>query len=107
MKKNVYLAISILGVILPLTQFVPWTNAHGFDLGLMISEMFANHIASGIAIDALLAALAIVLFIIFDMKQSRVKLWWIPVIGIFVSGISFALPFYLFLRERSTHIEQE
>lgn len=93
--------LAILGVILPYTQFVPWSNANGFNLSLMISQMFVNQIASGIAIDALLAALVIVVFILFDTKQIKVKYWWLSIIGIFVSGISFALPFYLYLRERS------
>lgn len=101
MKKYIYLLIAILGVILPYTQFVPWSNENGFDLGLMVSLMFANQIASGIALDALVAGLAILLFIIFDKKETRVKYWWVSVVGIFLSGIAFALPFYLFLREIS------
>lgn len=101
MKKIIYLLLAILGIILPFTQFVPWSNANGFNIGLMISHAFANQIAAGIAIDAVLAALAIILFIVFDSKEKKVKYWWVPIAGIFVSGISFALPFYLYLRERS------
>lgn len=101
MKKNLYLALAVLGIILPYTQFVPWSNANGFDIGLMVSLMFANQIAAGVAIDALLVALSIVVLIIFDTREIRVKYWWIPIIGIFMAGISFALPFYLYLRELS------
>lgn len=101
MKKNLYLVLAILGIILPYTQFVPWSNANGFNIALIGSLMFANQIAAGVAIDALIAALAIVLFIVFDKKETKVKYWWAPIVGIFLAGISFALPFYLFLREKA------
>ncbi len=99
MKKNIYLILSILGIILPYTQFVPWTNANGLNLKLLLSEMFANQIATGIAIDALFTGLVIIIFILFDRKIAKVKFFWIPIVGIFLSGIAFALPFYLYLRE--------
>lgn len=101
MKKNFYLVLAILGVILPYTQFVTWTNTYGFNISLMLSEMFANQIATGIAIDALLAGLVIVAFIIFERSEIKVKHLWLPVVGIFLSGISFAFPMYLYLRERA------
>lgn len=101
MKKNIYLALALAGIILPYTQFVPWSNANGFNLRLMIGEMFVNQIASGIAIDALLTALVILVFIAFDRKSVRVSYLWLPIAGMFLSGISFALPMYLYLRERA------
>lgn len=84
---------------MPYTQFVPWTNANGLNLKLLLSEMFANQIATGIAIDALFTGLVIIIFILFDRKIAKVKFFWIPIVGIFLSGIAFALPFYLYLRE--------
>ncbi len=90
MKKNLYLALAILGVVVPYTQFVPWSMQNGFNLKLMVSQMFANQIASGIAFDALLTGVAIVLFMVFDRKKVAVKYVWIPIVGIFLSGISFA-----------------
>lgn len=101
MKKNIYLGLAILGIVLPYTQFVPWSNANGFNLQLMGKLMFANQIASGIAIDALLTAVVIVTFIIFDSRQVKVKHLWLPIVGIFFSGISFALPMYLYLRTKA------
>lgn len=101
MKKNVYLILAVFGVLLPYTQFVPWTNTHGFNISLMLAEMFANQIATGIAIDALLTAVGIIVFILFERREIRVKHLWLPIVGIFLSGISFAFPIYLYLRERT------
>ncbi len=105
MKKNIYLVLMILGIILPYTQFVPWSNVHGFNLSLMINQMFANQIAAGIAIDALLAAVVIVFLILFENDRVKVKHLWLPILGIFISGISLALPLYLYMRERALEIK--
>ena len=99
--KYTYLSLSIIGIIVPFTQFVPWSLMYGFDMNLLVSSMFANYIASGISLDALIAAVAIILFILYDRTQTRTSYWWIAIVGIFLSGISFALPFYLYLRERA------
>lgn len=99
MRKKVYLILTILGVILPMSQFAQWSMVNGFDLKLMGAAMFANQIASGIALDALITAVVIVVFIIFDRKDVKVQHLWLPIVGIFFSGISFALPMYLYLRE--------
>lgn len=89
----------IIGIILPYTQFVPWSMANGMDLAKMGAEMFANQIAAGIAIDALTAAVILFIFIWLDQKRKPVKYFYLPILGTFVFGLAFALPFYLFLRE--------
>lgn len=99
MKKNIYLFLALLGIVLPYSQYVPWTVANGFDFGLMVQQMFVNQIAKGIAFDALLVSLVIIIFIIFDNKRRGVKNVWISVAGIFIFGVAFALPMYLYLKE--------
>ena len=36
--KLFYLAMSVLGLLLPFTQFVPWLFEFGLDLPLLLSE---------------------------------------------------------------------
>jgi hypothetical protein len=99
MNKKIYLGLMIIGVILPYTQFVPWSMANGMDLGLMAKEMFANQIAAGIAIDALTAAVILMVFMALEQKRRPIKLWYLPVLGVFIFGLAFALPCYLYLLE--------
>ncbi|MGB0757396.1 MAG: DUF2834 domain-containing protein [Patescibacteria group bacterium] len=101
MKKSLYLILAILGTIIPYTQFVPFTNKYGFDVPLMLDQMFATTISTGIAYDALFTALVLIIFILIEQKKNPVRLFWIPIVGIFAIGLSFAFPFYLYLRERS------
>lgn len=101
MYKNIYLALALLGIIIPYSQFVPWTMANGLNFGLMFEEMFVNQISRGITFDALLVAVVIIAFVFIENKKRSVKNLWLPIIGIFLFGVSFALPMYLYLREKS------
>lgn len=100
MNKKIYLLLAIIGIILPYTQFVPWTMENGFDLAMMMDLMFVNKIAAGIAIDALTAAFVLLVFMALESKRKPVKYWYIPVVGVFVFGLAFAMPAYLYLREK-------
>lgn len=99
MKKNMYLALSIIGAILPFSQFVAFTNQYGFNLNIMFTNIFANKMAMGIALDAMWAAVILIVFILSEYKQIKIKYVWLPIVGIFIIGLSFAFPFYLYLRE--------
>jgi hypothetical protein len=101
MIKKLYLILSIIGIILPYSQFAAFTNKYGWDLKFMFSNIFANQMSSGIALDAMWAAVVLIIFILIDRKKIKVKYFWLPIVGIFVIGIAFAFPFYLYLRELS------
>jgi hypothetical protein len=99
MKRIIFALLAFVGIVGPYTQFVPWSMVNGFNVAQMISLAGANQISAGIAIDAVLAAIAFVVYILLEQKTRKVKYFWLPIIGIFVSGIAFAIPFYFFLRE--------
>ncbi len=99
MKKHLYLILSIIGIILPYSQFVLFTNQYGFDFNLMIQQIFINRMSSGIALDAMWAAVILIFFIFNENKNIKIKHLWLPIVGIFLIGLSFAFPFYLYLRE--------
>ncbi len=107
MKKNLYLAFAIIGAILPSTQFIPWGIANGMDIAKMINEMFANKIAAGVAIDAVTAAAFLAVYIYLEQKKLKTKHIWAPIAGIFIFGLAFALPFYLYLREISSQASDQ
>lgn len=102
MMKYFYFALAMLGIILPYSQFVPWTMINGMDLAKMGQAMFVNQIAGGIALDALTAAVILIIYILFQQKKNPVKYFWVPIVGVFVFGLAFALPIYFYLKELSS-----
>ena len=94
-----YLALSIIG-LLPWVYFYAWFQANGWNLGPMIDAWHVNDATTGLVYDLTIAAIALTVFIIAECLARRDYLGLIAVPGIYMIGVSFGLPFYLFLRSR-------
>ncbi len=97
--KHIYLALTVLGLILPYTQFVPWLMEHGLNLRLLVSEVTASRIAGFAWLDVIVSALVLLVFMGTDGRKKGIRYLWLPVIGTFLVGVSFGLPLFLYLRE--------
>lgn len=97
--RYIYLVIAILGVVLPLSQFVPASLSGQFTMGRLFADITANRNVAGLTLDLSVAALAGIVFMIAEAIRMQIRLVWIPIIGTFLIGFSFGLPFFLFLRE--------
>jgi hypothetical protein len=102
--KHLYLALCIVGAIVPYSQFIPWIAAHGFDLRLLVEQLFANRISAFFAVDVILSAIVLVVFASTDGRRLGIKHWWLPVLATLLVGVSFGLPLFLYMRE--AHLER-
>ena len=98
-RRYVYLICCVLGLILPYSQFVPWIFEHGLNLTLFFRELFANRISAFFAMDVILSAIVLILFIQTEGKRLQVRRLWLPTLGTLVVGVSFGFPLFLFLRQ--------
>ena len=101
--KLFYLAMSVLGLLLPFTQFVPWLFEFGLDLPLLLSEASATPISAFAWLDVLVTAMVVIGFIIGDSLRRGLSVLWLPILGTLLVGPSFGLPLYLYLREAVRH----
>jgi hypothetical protein len=99
MKKNVYLILCVLGVVLPYWQFLPWVAANGLNPRLFFQQLFANRIGAFFGMDVLVSALAVLVFVRFENSRLRIPGRWLPLIAVLTVGVSLALPLFLYLRE--------
>ena len=97
--KLFYLAMTVLGLLLPFTQFVPWLFEFGLDLPLLLSEASATPISAFAWLDVVVTAVVVIGFIIDDCLRRSVSVLWLPILGTLLVGPSFGLPLYLYLRE--------
>jgi len=102
--KKLYLFLSVLGTILPFYIFVPWFMNEGLNLRLLLNLLLINPISQFFAMDFIISWIVFSIFIIVDSQKSKIQFWWIPLIGNCCVGLSFALPFYLFLKESNSKI---
>lgn len=98
--KYIYLLFALLGLTLPYTQLVPFMQSHGMDMLLLFEMGFANNATTFFMIDLLLVGTVASIFIISDGRRNSIKFRWFAVAGVFLVGICFGLPLYLYLKER-------
>jgi hypothetical protein len=98
MPPTLYLLFAIAGAALPLFQFLPWIAEHGLDLPLFFSELFANRISSFFALDVIVSAVVLIVWIL----HSRTRHGWMAIVGTLLIGVSFGLPLHLYLRHKFT-----
>jgi Protein of unknown function DUF2834 len=97
--RHVYLILSVLGFVIPYSQFVPWVFEHGLNFGLFFRELFANRISAFFAVDVIVSAIVLIWFIQSEGKRLRLRLLWLPTVGTLIVGVSFGFPLFLFLRQ--------
>ena len=98
--RHLYLVFAVLGLILPYWQFVPWVvEHHGVNMAIFLRELFANRISAFFAMDVVVAAVVLILFIQAEGKRLGMRLLWLPTLGTLLVGVSFGLPVFLYLRQ--------
>jgi len=98
-RKTAYLVLSILGIVLPYSQFVPWVMENGLHVGLLFRQLFANRAGGFFGMDVLVSAVALIFFIRRESRRLHVRHAWLPIMGVCVVGVSLGLPLFLCLRE--------
>ena len=97
--KTLYLLLCIAGAVVPYAAFVPWLLAHGLDIPLFVEELFANRISAFFALDVMVSALVLFVFVVTEGKRRGVRHLWAPVAATLAVGVSLGLPLFLYLRE--------
>ncbi|MGB3587335.1 MAG: DUF2834 domain-containing protein [Tunicatimonas sp.] len=98
----VYLAMAIIGAVLPYYQLFQFIAENGWGLMEYIEQLFINDASSMVAIDLLISCVVFWIFLYFEGHRLQIpKLWIYVVIHIFI-GLSAALPLFLYARERKS-----
>jgi len=100
-----YLVAAILGAVLPLSQFVPFLAAHGFDLSLFFKQLFQNNVSAFFGLDVIVSSLVLWLFVFWEGRRRSMNNLWLYVVCNLAVGVSLALPLFLFFRERKLNAE--
>ena len=99
--RIVFLALAVWGAIHPMSYFIAWFNANGYDLMAMVDAWHANAATSGLVWDLTIAAVALTLWAIVESIRTRRWIGLLAIPATFMIGVSCGLPLYLFLRKPS------
>jgi hypothetical protein len=108
-RITVYSVLAALGLALPYSLLVPWIVQHGADFSAAADELAGSRIGAFFALNAAVAAVALVAYVLLDRDRRRVRHAGFAVVCTLVAGIGFGLPLYLALREasRSGYMDDE
>lgn len=89
--KPGYAILAILGLNVPYYFFVRFLRENGFDISLLIDQLFATNISTFFAVDVMVSALGIPVTVVTEGSENRIPHLWIPAIGTPGAGPSFRL----------------
>lgn len=98
--RNFYLAMAVVGTVVPWWFFGSFFTLNGFDIPLFLHSLFANGAAGGFSADVLITIVVFWVWSWRDAAGNGVARWWLVLPASFFVGLSLALPLYLSLRER-------
>jgi hypothetical protein len=98
--RHCYLALCVLGTILPYSQLVPWIATHGLDFPLLFQELFSTRVSAFFALDVIVSAIVLVIFVLSEGRRLDVSALWLPVAATLLIGVSLGFPLFLYMRQR-------
>ena len=103
MKKNFYLFLTFLGVLLPYYFIFKYYGANSASSTLpSILQLFKTDMSAAINMDLLVSVCAAWTFMFFEGRRIKMKNWWLFLPATLI-GLSFALPLFFYFREK--HLE--
>ncbi|TMP41482.1 hypothetical protein CWB96_18720 [Pseudoalteromonas citrea] len=103
----IYLILAVVGIVFPYAALIPWLVTYGFDISLIMKDVTVNGLSTFAWLDVLVTGVALLVFMVTDSLRNKIRYWWVSAVGLFIIGVSFALPFYLYLRERQRIVLSE
>jgi hypothetical protein len=98
--RYLYLALCVLGMVVPYAQFIPWLLQNGLHVGLFVRELFATRVGAFFGLDVVVSAVVLFVFICAERKTVAIRHAWLPIIATLVVGVSLGLPLFLYMRQR-------
>ncbi len=100
MIQYLYLILCVLGTVLPCSQLFPFLAQHGFNVPLLIEQLFANRISGFFGLDVIASSVVLWIFVLTEGRRQQMKHLWIYIVCNLAVGVSLGLPLFLYMRER-------
>ena len=99
-RSKAYLALAVLGAIVPFAIFGLFVADKGFDLVQLGDEIVSSAAALMVLGDLVVSSLVFWFWMSREAPRAGMRSWWPFVLANLFVGLSFALPLFLYFRER-------
>jgi hypothetical protein len=100
-REKSLLLLAVVGFIVPNVMIAVFIAEHGVDLSLYFDGWFRTLPSSQLVVDLVIAFFALVVWAAWDGPRTGVDNWWVVIPASLLVGVCFALPLYLYMRERA------
>ncbi len=97
--KTLYLALCVLGTLLPYMQIVPFLRDHGLDVDLFFTQLFSTRVGGFFGMDVIVSSAVLWVFVFVDGRRLQMRHLWAPILASLAVGVSLGLPLFLYMRE--------
>ena len=97
--KHLFLVLALLGLVLPYSQLVPYLLESRQDAASLFLAPFSSRAMAVYGFDLGVSAVVFLIWVVAELRRGSVRLGWLPLVALFVVGLSLALPLFLYLRE--------
>src|SRR4051812_8606206 len=102
--RHLFLALCVVGLVIPNAVFWPWLAVHGFAPRQFLADLFANGVSRFFGLDVLLAAAAFIICVDPEGRRLGLRRRGLPIAATCLVGVSLGLP--LFLYQRQVHLDR-
>ena len=99
-RERILLGLTVIGFVVPNAMVIGFLADNGLDLDGYFGAWFDSLPNTQLTLDLVIAATAFVLWAAWDGQRLGMRAWWAPIPASLLVGLCFAVPLYLFMRER-------
>ena len=89
-----------IGLSIPYYFLFKFIAINGLDIPLLVQQLFANHISTFFAVDLIISIIVFWIYMLAEANKLQMKNSWLYLLASLTVGLSFALPLFLYFRER-------
>jgi len=89
-----------MGLLVPYYFLFNFLGANGLNIPLLVGQLFANNISAFFAVDLIISVIVFWFYMVAEANKLQMKNWWLYLLASLAVGLSFALPLFLYFRER-------
>lgn len=105
MKKNIYFILALIGLLAPYYFLFKFLGTNGFDLDLLVQQLLANNISTFFAVDLVISIFVFWIYLFAESNKLQMKNAWLYLLASLLVGLSFALPLFLYFKERKLEMQ--
>ena len=99
-RQTIYPILAVIGFLAPYYFFIQLSPRQGFDMPALLQPLFANNFMKGLALDLTVSVIVFWFFMFVEANRLQMKNPWLYLLATLLVGMSFALPLFLYFRER-------